>query len=69
MRKRSGQVHSRESSATLQLTVSLLYPYQKMNIANNVGICYTMPRQEMRLVSKLAQSETPRMAVRGVSLG
>ena len=29
MRKRSGQVHSRESSATLQLTVSLLYP-QKM---------------------------------------
>lgn len=26
MRKRSGQVHSRESSATLQLTVSLLYP-------------------------------------------
>ena len=40
-----------------------------MNIANNAGICYTMPRQEMRLVSKLAQSETPRMAVRGVSLG
>ena len=27
MRKRSGQVHSRESSATLQLTVSLLYLY------------------------------------------
>ena len=27
MRKRSGQVHSRESSATLQLTVSLLYPF------------------------------------------
>ena len=27
MRKQSGQVHSRESSATLQLTVSLLYPY------------------------------------------
>ena len=25
MRKQSGQVHSRESSATLQLTVSLLY--------------------------------------------
>ena len=39
---------------------------QKVNIANNVGICYTMPRQKMRLVSKLAQSETPRMAVRGV---
>ena len=29
MRKQSGQVHSRESSATLQLTVSLLYPEQK----------------------------------------
>ena len=28
MRKRSGQVHSRESSATLQLTVSLLYPME-----------------------------------------
>ena len=27
MRKRSGQVHSRESSATLQLTVSLLYQF------------------------------------------
>lgn len=27
MRKRSGQVHSRESSATLQLTVSLLYHF------------------------------------------
>ena len=26
MRKRSEQIHSRESSATLQLTVSLLYP-------------------------------------------
>ena len=29
MRKRSGQVHSRESSATLQLTVSLLYHNKK----------------------------------------
>lgn len=29
MRKRSGQVHSRESSATLQLTVSLLYQNSK----------------------------------------
>ena len=27
MRKRSEQVYSRESSATLQLTVSLLYPF------------------------------------------
>ena len=29
MEKRSEQVHSRESSATLQLTVSLLYPEQQ----------------------------------------
>ena len=29
MRKQSGQVHSRESSATLQLTVSLLYRRHK----------------------------------------
>ena len=28
MRKQSGQVHSRESSATLQLTVSLLYLFE-----------------------------------------
>ena len=32
MRKRSGQVHSRESSATLQLTVSLLYLYPRMHL-------------------------------------
>ena len=34
MRKRSGQVHSRESSATLQLTVSLLYPFLIMEWYN-----------------------------------
>lgn len=33
MRKRSGQVHSRESSATLQLTVSLLYLWQFPRLA------------------------------------
>lgn len=33
MRKRSEQVYSRESSATLQLTVSLLYPRRYANIA------------------------------------
>lgn len=33
MRKRSGQVHSRESSATLQLTVSLLYPIPGVRFA------------------------------------
>lgn len=43
MRKRSGQVYSRESSATLQLTVSLLY--QKVSISllmsdGNVIIIY-----------------------------
>ena len=36
MRKRSGQVHSRESSATLQLTVSLLYPAVLLAVANKV---------------------------------
>ena len=34
MRKRSGQVHSRESSATLQLTVSLLYPGIRITVDN-----------------------------------
>ena len=34
MRKRSGQVHSRESSATLQLTVSLLYPCIRITVDN-----------------------------------
>ena len=38
MRKQSGQVHSRESSATLQLTVSLLYPRSKKRVQNcNLG--------------------------------
>ena len=32
MRKQSGQVHSRESSATLQLTVSLLYQEDRINL-------------------------------------
>lgn len=38
MRKRSGQVHSRESSATLQLTVSLLYPFTEMSL-RYVSLC------------------------------
>ena len=33
MRKRSEQVYSRESSATLQLTVSLLYPIKLLFLA------------------------------------
>ena len=40
MRKRSGQVHSRESSATLQLTVSLLYH------ADNRGL-YTKGKKDI----------------------
>ena len=39
MRKQSGQVHSRESSATLQLTVSLLYPYFKVVLDNDKNTC------------------------------
>ena len=39
MRKRSGQVHSRESSATLQLTVSLLYHLQIIVLLKS-GIWY-----------------------------
>ena len=37
MEKRSEQVHSRESSATLQLTVSLLYPEQGI-YEYNIGV-------------------------------
>mgnify|MGYP007073651065 CR=1 FL=1 len=33
MRKRSEQIHGRESSATLQLTVSLLYPIPGVRFA------------------------------------
>ena len=40
MRKRSGQVHSRESSATLQLTVSLLYLLCTHKVAKRFGKCY-----------------------------
>ena len=45
MRKRSGQVHSRESSATLQLTVSLLYQniyevYQLMSFRCIMSLSY-----------------------------
>lgn len=40
MRKRSGQVHSRESSATLQLTVSLLYLVTFFRLANKESLWY-----------------------------
>ena len=40
MRKRSGQVHSRESSATLQLTVSLLYPVWDSLVVEIDGLLY-----------------------------
>ena len=38
MRKQSGQVHSRESSATLQLTVSLLYHRAKVAVAIHIHL-------------------------------
>ena len=41
MRKRSGQVHSRESSATLQLTVSLLY-HSFINYCSDNDFNYTI---------------------------
>lgn len=40
MRKRSGQVHSRESSATLQLTVSLLYRHRVVGIDEEAKVHY-----------------------------
>ena len=39
MRKQSGQVHSRESSATLQLTVSLLYRVKKKYLTPRAFSC------------------------------
>ena len=46
MRKRSGQVHSRESSATLQLTVSLLY----RNNLLKCGKTYSMIKEKEGVV-------------------
>ena len=45
MRKRSGQVYSRESSATLQLTVSLLYPTEYYTIANQKQARYNIDKK------------------------
>lgn len=42
MRKRSGQVHSRESSATLQLTVSLLYLSSVILLPKGYGYVITI---------------------------
>ena len=44
MRKRSGQVHSRESSATLQLTVSLLYQ-NPLNLCTEEAFCDSIKRR------------------------
>ena len=45
MRKRSEQIHGRESSATLQLTVSLLYhPYPKP-LAKSARLVYNQIRK------------------------
>lgn len=48
MRKRSGQVHSRESSATLQLTVSLLYQISVQKFANMLTYVIMMISDENR---------------------
>ena len=48
MRKRSGQVHSRESSATLQLTVSLLYLLR--NNLLKCGKTYSMIKEKEGVV-------------------
>ena len=45
MRKRSGQVYSRESSATLQLTVSLLYQIEYYTIANQKQARYNIDKK------------------------
>jgi hypothetical protein len=45
MRKRSGQVHSRESSATLQLTVSLLYLLSAKDIVCNEKKYYYLDKE------------------------
>jgi len=59
MRKRSGQVHSRESSATLQLTVSLLYP-PILNLLQNLQGWFIIRLENRRILEcpTVAQSET-----------
>lgn len=46
MRKRSGQVHSRESSATLQLTVSLLYHNYYYYIDAGIRLGYNTSKEK-----------------------
>ena len=68
MRKQSGQVHSRESSATLQLTVSLLYPQDEVvkylqeapsfvNVANVCFVTFIIQHQESRCLSFMQNHE------------
>ena len=45
MRKQSGQIHSRESSATLQLTVSLLYQRSAKDIVCNEKKYYYLDKE------------------------
>ena len=47
MRKRSEQIHSRESSATLQLTVSLLYLNAEKNL-HPADCCDTLAVKEIQ---------------------
>ena len=51
MRKRSGQVHSRESSATLQLTVSLLYQNSKTTMDIYAKVKYNKPEELFGVVN------------------
>ena len=56
MRKQSGQVHSRESSATLQLTVSLLYPLAVKNFTpslDNVILFIKHPERSLILNAEI----------------
>ena len=53
MRKRSGQVYSRESSATLQLTVSLLYHYYKLTVEDYLKNGYNEDTAQIEALKEL----------------
>ena len=52
MRKQSGQVHSRESSATLQLTVSLLYQLENITLTNRKEKTYNIPKKGVQVMEE-----------------
>lgn len=57
MRKQFGQIHSRESSATLQLTVSLLYPLFQVFIDFSILLNYYEYKKWVLLLSKVFRLE------------